>query len=85
MEKKLVHILDYEDENVNPLFDTDLIFKGTAKWEANVFKLISSKAEILGTIEYQEIDNTKLKLKKYKISEPQISKVSEPDVEYKLK
>jgi len=55
LEKKLVHTLDYDDENVNPLFDTDLIFKGSATWENNIFILKSSEKKTIGEIKSEEL------------------------------
>jgi len=82
LEKKLVHILDYEDESINPLFDTDLIFKGSVAWKNNNFILTSSKGEILGSIEYQNIEKIIIP-KKYKIADENIIKVEEPKTDYK--
>jgi hypothetical protein len=62
IQKKLIHTLDYEDENVNPLFDTDLIFKGSVKWEGSVFSLFSSKGTLLGSLNLADENVSKLKV-----------------------
>jgi len=51
VEKKIVDVLDYEDENANPLCDTDKIFKGKTKWEKDSFVLYSDKGEEIGRVQ----------------------------------
>jgi hypothetical protein len=84
VEKKLIHIIDYNDEKINPLFDTDLIFKGSAKWKNNIFSLFSPKGELLGSISLELflLQSTKAKPEQIYNTKEVILILHEPEKDY---
>jgi len=80
IQKKQVHIIDYSEENANPLFETDFVFKGKTLWENNIYKLIGSNGKLIGFAETEQPVERTHKL--YSSPENIVAIACEPNIQY---